>query len=1048
MTQTLDELSRRDPRARRLAALVAGAVRVEPALVRAARLKFLPDSDPGLEADVWLSDIVEHRGPSGLVLDATAASQLRAELARDDPSLYEAARALVVEMHAHLPRELRLEEEVAYLEHCALPDRRELIDGLLKRAIAALRDPAREGLARWAARALPRFSNEILARHDARLLAEGSRARLRGSLSGEGDREGELSPWIAHVVPDDLPKVPVVARLFPGMLELVVGESREGGVTLDVPATDPIVLELRSFPLRGVDRAVPGPRRIQLPLRGSRVLAVERGRVELRTLLGERHVLRPEPEVFLSYAFADEEWATRIAQALRARGVRVEPETPAFEMEGERLLANTARLIERAGAFVTIISAEARHSEWTSAVDWPRILERSKRDGAPIFALPTEVPLRLAPRHSDPFPDGNVIDALQLSSLQGLPEDRREPWLAELTERIAATLFDEPERTAASSRLVVDVSRLPDPVERFYGRDAELGELDRAWNENQQRVVALLGPGGSGKTALLREWLRRLEGDGWREADFVFAWTFEEPSVQAFVESATHALGIESSTQDELFTHLTTLRWLVVLDVEPGRGIDHPSFLSLIERLAALKKGMIILSARYTEPSVPLFVVRVVENLAAQKIVLGALREADALSLVLTHAHRFAPESVRDVRTAVGADTALLVAIAPELEDAKPWDVHVRLERALAACWPDYAARFGLGEEFVFQGWNLDHLSGLLALFRGPVSMKQLAELAQRDVVAPWTQERIEGLRVREIPAALSAGWLTHDAATDTIELHPVLRAALRSRLRARASAAWVETQTRVAHWILDSPLVAQRGEVGMAALLTAVLHLRDAGDIGGARSLYEARVALEPAHWIPARRLQSLYELGALALPDGANAAHESDGALYAEEALLLETSGFMADASFAWLEARKYAGSSALDVRTATALLAAGKIDEALKYMGTAVWIFSVAARVGNGKRINWLPTYASAVLRGDSSARTQFEQKLKEVELSAGVAGLTGSEHGDRLESIPILAIDALINAGAHDAAAALLHDLRGRAERLRAETDGDQRPQVFA
>src|SRR2546430_144234 len=43
----------------------------------------------------------------------------------------------------------------------------------------------------------------------------------------------------------------------------------------------------------------------------------------------------------------------------------------------------------------------------------------------------------------------------------------------------------------------------------FFGRAAELALLDAALGEGGPSVVALVGPGGQGKTAIVRHWLER-----------------------------------------------------------------------------------------------------------------------------------------------------------------------------------------------------------------------------------------------------------------------------------------------------------------------------------------------------------------------------------------------------------------------------------------------------------------------------------------------------------------------------------------------------------
>ena len=54
----VDQIEARSPTLYRLALVLAPALRVEPLLLRNARLHFLPQSDAGLESDLWFSPLV------------------------------------------------------------------------------------------------------------------------------------------------------------------------------------------------------------------------------------------------------------------------------------------------------------------------------------------------------------------------------------------------------------------------------------------------------------------------------------------------------------------------------------------------------------------------------------------------------------------------------------------------------------------------------------------------------------------------------------------------------------------------------------------------------------------------------------------------------------------------------------------------------------------------------------------------------------------------------------------------------------------------------
>ncbi len=80
-------------------------------------------------------------------------------------------------------------------------------------------------------------------------------------------------------------------------------------------------------------------------------------------------------------------------------------------------------------------------------------------------------------------------------------------------------------------------------ADAFAGRDKELSTLDWAWQEGA-RVMALTGPPGSGKTALLTHWLEgRGLSDPRRWKDFgvegLFVWSFAaNPDVASFLRAA------------------------------------------------------------------------------------------------------------------------------------------------------------------------------------------------------------------------------------------------------------------------------------------------------------------------------------------------------------------------------------------------------------------------------------------------------------------------------------------------------------------------------
>jgi hypothetical protein len=136
-----------------LATAVALAVRVEPGLLRQARLELTPGIGVAAEGDLWFSPLVESYSVRGLVLNSAVAEVLRERLARHRHSL-EAAHALVVALHEGAPPTLRLQEDLVY---AALLKDAAQVTRLLETALRTVeREPVRApGIARWADRAVP-----------------------------------------------------------------------------------------------------------------------------------------------------------------------------------------------------------------------------------------------------------------------------------------------------------------------------------------------------------------------------------------------------------------------------------------------------------------------------------------------------------------------------------------------------------------------------------------------------------------------------------------------------------------------------------------------------------------------------------------------------------------------------------------------------------------------------------------------------------------------------------------------------------------------------
>ncbi len=154
----------------------------------------------------------------------------------------------------------------------------------------------------------------------------------------------------------------------------------------------------------------------------------------------------------------------------------------------------------------------------------------------------------------------------------------------------------------------------------FFGRMAELALLDQGLVGGTDSLVALVGPGGQGKTAIVQHWLGR-STEQVTGLDGVFFWSFYRGKdsdlclrqLYAYAERMPEPPEVSASyCVDRLVPILQKERWAVVLDgtevVQHETGawfgrFVHPELGRLLEELAvAPLPGLVVLTSRFPLP--------------------------------------------------------------------------------------------------------------------------------------------------------------------------------------------------------------------------------------------------------------------------------------------------------------------------------------------------------------------------------------------------------------------------------------------------------------
>jgi len=234
----------RFPDAVRLARVVSLASRIEPELLRQARLQLLPAVDAGAEADLWFSQLVQSSTPVALTLVPAVADLLRHELA-DSPDSLQRAWELIEEVHREAPAAIRLEERVTWETLAGGAGSLERVENELMSVVSAITVQKRSGLARWALRAVPRLPEAARKTKAATTLLLTAAAHLNAWHLLEKQIENKtLSAGFINelqvLLPQDLPRVTVGVRLLEDTSEFSlrsVGFDDSGGFVY--PASSP-----------------------------------------------------------------------------------------------------------------------------------------------------------------------------------------------------------------------------------------------------------------------------------------------------------------------------------------------------------------------------------------------------------------------------------------------------------------------------------------------------------------------------------------------------------------------------------------------------------------------------------------------------------------------------------------------------------------------------------------------------------------------------------------------------------------------------------------
>jgi TIR domain/AAA ATPase domain len=404
-----------------------------------------------------------------------------------------------------------------------------------------------------------------------------------------------------------------------------------------------------------------------------------------------------------------------------------------------------------------------------------------------------------------------------------------------------------PAPAEVSAGCLVDIAYLPEtPYARLIGRESQLSRLDEAWSNGRTNIVSLIAEGGAGKSALVNEWLKRMQADGYRGAEVVLGWSFYDQgteesasSAESFLDWAVEKLGIRIERADAedkgeaiaaakgeaIAAALVQRRMLLVLDgCEPlqhalaRRGeLKDRGLRALLRRFASAPanraRGLILLTSRYAIKDIARW-----KETSAPIEELYRLSDETGAALARENGVWGTDEELQAASRDFGGHPLALGLLASYLKDKHADDVRERVaiggasDDHLGTRQPDHAKRvIATYEKEWLAGKPLEHaIMNLIGLFDRPATDECLRAL-RRPPAIPGLTEAVMDLSEEEWEQAVArlreARLLTPaDPSTPhSLDAHPLVREWFGERLKQVNDVAWKAAHALLFDYLQDS---------------------------------------------------------------------------------------------------------------------------------------------------------------------------------------------------------------------------------------------------
>jgi hypothetical protein len=518
---------------------------------------------------------------------------------------------------------------------------------------------------------------------------------------------------------------------------------------------------------------------------------------------------------------------------------------------------------------ILLVSRHSLDSDYVIKIEIEAILQRQQGEDVQIYPIVlTPFPRAAAPAS---------LLALNLrppngEPLSGLTQHQRDDAMAAVTDEIVtmvqrrasgrATVTPGATASAPSTFVpgYVHIAGLPETAyERLVGRGAGLKRLDEAWEDKKTNIISLIAEGGAGKSALVNEWLKRMQADAYLGAEAVLGWSFysqgskeRATSAEEFLNWVLDRLGLTlaitsaSAKGEAIAEAMMRRRVLLLLDgVEPLQHGPGPEFGKLKDQ------GLRALLRRFaaTPPAQGHGLVVLTSRVAVQDI--GRWRQGSAPVVEVERLSDEAGAALLRDNGAWGTDRQLAAAardfgghplalglLASFLRETMKGDVRQRDHiRSLLVDTDnpghDHAKRVmeSYEAEWLVSQPVAHAIMHMVGLFDRPASDDCLTALRAKPAITGLTDQIValdQGAWRRAVERLREVRLLAppDPAAPDALDAHPLVREWFGERLKATNEVAWKAAHGRLYHHLRDTTKEGKTPTLeDLAPLYQAIAH-------------------------------------------------------------------------------------------------------------------------------------------------------------------------------------------------------------------------------